>query len=83
MIHRLLGLVLIAVALAAPLAGCPKNDRSGAPTVVTGRYVCPMHPNVTSERPGKCGVCGMDLVAAPPPSALPQPPQAPAPSQGP
>ncbi len=27
------------------------------------RYQCPMHPWVQSDRPGKCTVCGMDLVA--------------------
>lgn len=26
------------------------------------RYVCPMHPDVTSDKPGKCSKCGMDLV---------------------
>lgn len=25
-------------------------------------YVCPMHPEVTSDKPGKCPKCGMDLV---------------------
>lgn len=25
-------------------------------------YVCPMHPEETSDKPGKCPVCGMDLV---------------------
>jgi membrane fusion protein, copper/silver efflux system len=25
-------------------------------------YVCPMHPEVTSNEPGKCPICGMDLV---------------------
>jgi Ni,Fe-hydrogenase III large subunit len=25
-------------------------------------YVCPMHPEVTSEEPGSCPKCGMDLV---------------------
>lgn len=25
-------------------------------------YVCPMHPEVTSDQPGKCPKCGMDLV---------------------
>ncbi|RPH74103.1 hypothetical protein EHM76_04135, partial [bacterium] len=27
-------------------------------------YYCPMHPDFTSDRPGKCGICGMDLVKA-------------------
>jgi len=25
------------------------------------RYVCPMHPDVVSDQPGKCPKCGMDL----------------------
>ena len=26
-------------------------------------YVCPMHPEVISSEPGRCPICGMDLVA--------------------
>jgi hypothetical protein len=26
------------------------------------KYICPMHPDVQSSRPGKCPICGMDLV---------------------
>lgn len=25
-------------------------------------YTCPMHPDIRSEKPGKCPKCGMDLV---------------------
>jgi membrane fusion protein, copper/silver efflux system len=28
----------------------------------TSKYTCPMHPNVVQDAPGKCPVCGMDLV---------------------
>jgi Heavy metal binding domain len=28
-------------------------------------YTCPMHPEVQSDRPGKCPKCGMDLVVKP------------------
>ena len=24
-------------------------------------YACPMHPEVTSDKPGQCSKCGMDL----------------------
>lgn len=32
-------------------------------------YRCPMHPTVTSDRPGSCPVCGMDLVQDKPQTA--------------
>lgn len=25
------------------------------------QYVCPMHPDITSDKPGKCSKCGMNL----------------------
>jgi multidrug efflux pump subunit AcrA (membrane-fusion protein) len=34
-------------------------------------YVCPMHPEVTSDEPGSCRVCGMDLEPAAPTSRKP------------
>ena len=38
--------------------GPRRRRRSG------GTYVCPMHPEVVSDEPGKCPKCGMKLVAA-------------------
>ena len=48
------------------LHGCCKYDRKGAEAKVASpataaTYVCPMHADVTSTRPGKCSICGMDL----------------------
>ena len=40
-------------------AGSPAP--SSAPTL----YTCPMHPEVRSPAPGRCPICGMDLVRAP------------------
>ena len=28
---------------------------------VSAQYSCPMHPEVTSKKPGKCSICGMKL----------------------
>ena len=36
-----------------------------APAATTGAYVCPMHPAVTSDEPGRCPECGMALVPRP------------------
>lgn len=30
--------------------------------MATGTYTCPMHSEVTSDKPGKCPKCGMELV---------------------
>jgi RND family efflux transporter MFP subunit len=37
-------------------------ETTTAPTTVPA-YSCPMHPEITSDKPGKCPKCGMDLVA--------------------
>ena len=29
---------------------------------LVGKWVCPMHPDVIKDKPGKCPVCGMNLV---------------------
>jgi hypothetical protein len=48
----------------------PQNEASrphvAAPAAAAGvvKYVCPMHPKVTSNAPGKCAICGMALKPA-------------------
>jgi Cu(I)/Ag(I) efflux system membrane fusion protein len=35
-----------------------------APTAMAANYQCSMHPWIKSDHPGKCTICGMELVAA-------------------
>jgi hypothetical protein len=37
------------------------SSTSKSGTIIQTFYVCPMHPEVTSSKPGKCSKCGMDL----------------------
>lgn len=43
------------------LYACCKYDRKESNATAAALYVCPMHPDVTSDKPGKCSKCGMDL----------------------
>lgn len=38
-----------------------KMDHCKKPDPKAAAYTCPMHPEVISEKPGKCPKCGMDL----------------------
>lgn len=64
-------LLILVVALLAALGGwflgrSHRADATGTPSAATERkikfYQSPMHPWITSDRPGKCTLCGMDLV---------------------
>jgi hypothetical protein len=48
--------------------------RTPAAPIAGDQYVCPMHPQERSGRPGRCNICGMQLVEA---KNLPQPKTAP------
>lgn len=56
------------------LAGCyitfaqsdkaEKSQKKTTPAKIQTTYSCPMHPDVTSNKPGKCTKCNMDLVGS-------------------
>lgn len=66
---RTIGIIL-SVILALTLVGCGQSGhedhREHASKDV---FTCPMHPSVMQDQPGKCPVCGMDLVPAGLPAA--------------
>jgi FtsP/CotA-like multicopper oxidase with cupredoxin domain len=45
------------------------DDPAGAAAAGPVTYACPMHPEVTSDQPGRCPKCGMKLLVAQPPPA--------------
>ena len=56
--------IIIAIAVVLPV-GCGRSHYDGDAGSVTAKkefYVCPMHPTVTSDKPGDCPICGMKLV---------------------
>lgn len=57
-------IILILIAFAAPIiyTGCGKDDHQHAENQKNDLYYCPMHPEVTSDKPGVCPICHMDLV---------------------
>ena len=38
-----------------------KKDAPAAKTAAAKKYYCTMHPEITSDKPGTCSKCGMDL----------------------
>jgi hypothetical protein len=56
----------------APSSGGHDHGGAGAPSKEKVVYTCPMHPEVVSDKPGRCPKCGMNLEkkadAAPDPS---------------
>ncbi|MDP2942705.1 MAG: efflux RND transporter periplasmic adaptor subunit [Candidatus Omnitrophota bacterium] len=38
------------------------STQSGSQNLAKEIYFCPMHPDFTSDKPGSCAICGMDLV---------------------
>ncbi|UCF79978.1 MAG: hypothetical protein JSV08_05490 [Acidobacteriota bacterium] len=58
---KIFPLFVLALALGAAalsVTAC-KGSRTAEQSTL---YHCPMHPTYTSDRPGECPICGMDIV---------------------
>ncbi len=54
---------VVLIAWQARTAISTDTARAGDPAVAM-QYLCPMHPQIVSDHPGSCPICGMDLVLA-------------------
>ena len=50
------------MAITGVFAQTKPNPKASQTLVAKKQYTCPMHPDVVSEKPGKCPKCGMTLV---------------------
>jgi hypothetical protein len=57
-------LLIIAIAMVTGITAFAQNGKpvKADSAIAAVKYICPMHADVTSDKPGKCSKCGMDLV---------------------
>ncbi|WP_374949402.1 heavy metal-binding domain-containing protein [Mucilaginibacter sp.] len=59
--RSILILTLAAFTLGVNSCSNESNKTAKESTKPKGKYYCTMHPEITSDKPGTCSRCGMDL----------------------
>jgi hypothetical protein len=56
-------IILAIAALTIGVGACNNSSNKNAKENAKpkGKYYCTMHPEITSDKPGTCSKCGMDL----------------------
>lgn len=54
--------LLLASSVPAPLVPAEAAHGHQHGTPLADQYTCPMHPEIVKDAPGKCPICGMNLV---------------------
>lgn len=64
--NRILSVLLFLPVVLAPLVGITQPSSSTQTPAASKKplYFCPMHPAITSDHPGQCPICHMDLELA-------------------
>ena len=59
-------IIILAATASLGFAACSssatKDTKATEAAKPKGKYYCTMHPEITSDKPGTCSKCGMDLV---------------------
>lgn len=63
--HRIAASAILVLLAIAGIACVREGATPDAASTRAATYTCPMHPAYTSDRPGSCPICGMDLVRVP------------------
>src|SRR4051794_6561829 len=55
-------LLLITCCLLLTLSSCTSNPPHEKTALTKNLYTCSMHPQIIRDKPGKCPICGMNLI---------------------